>query len=60
MEKLHDKSILFASLSVKQHLSICSTVFLYAPPKFNIAPEKRWLEDDPFLLGFGNFSGANC
>ena len=29
------------------------------PPKFNIAPEKWWLEDDPFLLGFGNFSGAN-
>ena len=23
-----------------------------------LAPEKRWLEDDPFLLGFGNFSGA--
>ena len=33
---------------------------LLPPPKFNIAPEKRWLEDDPFLLGFGNFSGANC
>ena len=28
------------------------------PPKFNIAPEKRRLEDDPFLLGFGLFSGA--
>ena len=28
------------------------------PPKFNIAPEKWWLEDDPFLLGPGNFSGA--
>ena len=24
------------------------------------APEKWCLEDDPFLLGFGNFSGANC
>ena len=23
-----------------------------------MAPEKWWLEDDPFLLGFGNFSGA--
>jgi len=22
------------------------------PRKFNIAPEKWWLEDDPFLLGF--------
>ena len=30
------------------------------PPKFNIAPEKLLLEDMPFLLGFGNFSGANC
>ena len=28
------------------------------PPKFNIAPEKSWLEDAPFLLGLGNFSGA--
>ena len=33
---------------------------MYTPPKFNIAPEKWWLEDDPFVLGFGNFSGANC
>ena len=24
------------------------------------APEKWWLEDDHILLGFGNFSGANC
>ena len=32
-----------------------------APPKFNGSPlQKWWLEDDPFLLGFGNFSGANC
>ena len=22
------------------------------PPKFKIAPEKRWLENRPFLLGF--------
>ena len=28
--------------------------------KFKIAPEKWWLEDDPFLLGFGHFSGATC
>ena len=30
------------------------------PLKFNseLTPEKRWLEDDPFLLGFGNFSVA--
>ena len=31
------------------------------PLKFNseFTPEKWWLEDDPpFLLGFGNFSGA--
>ena len=31
---------------------------LTTPPKFNIAPEKWWLEGDPFLLGPGNFSGA--
>ena len=30
------------------------------PPKFNIDPEQWWLEDDPFLLGFGTFSGVNC
>ena len=29
------------------------------PPKFKIAPKQWWLEDDPFLLGFGNFSGAS-
>ena len=28
------------------------------PPKFNIAPEKWCLEDKPFLLGPGNFSGS--
>ena len=26
---------------------------LNTPPKINIAPEKWWLEDDPFLLPFG-------
>ncbi len=30
--------------------------FSYTPPKFDIASEKRCLEDDPFLLGLGNFS----
>ena len=25
-----------------------------------VAPEKLCLEDDPFLLGLGNFSGASC
>ena len=34
--------------------------FLGTAPKINEAPEKWCLEDDPFLLGFGNFSGANC
>ncbi len=29
----------------------------YTPPKFNIAPEKWWLEDDPFLLGWLIFRG---
>ena len=39
----------------------CNMFFLklpYAPLKFNIDPEIWWLEDKPFLLGFGNFSGA--
>ena len=26
-------------------------------PKTNLAPENRWLEDDPFLLGKPIFSG---
>ena len=31
------------------------------PLKFNSSPLNSWvLEDKPFLLGFGNFSGANC
>ena len=36
--------------------------FSITPPKFNseFTPEKCWLEDDPFLLGPGNFSGASC
>ena len=37
------------------HLPICSMGLEYlptfTPPKFNIDPEKLWLEDDPFLLG---------
>ena len=37
------------------------SVVEFTPPKFNIfAPENGWLEDNPFLLGSGNFSGANC
>ena len=28
--------------------------------KTSISPENGWLEDDPFLLGPGLFSGANC
>ena len=31
------------------------------PPETDIfAPENGWLEYDPFLLGFGLFSGENC
>ena len=33
---------------------------VYATPKINIAPEKWWLEDDPFPFWEGDFSGANC
>ena len=29
-------------------------------PETNIVPKHGWLEDDPFLLAFGPFSGANC
>ena len=36
--------------------------FWDTPPKFNSSPLKnggwKMLEDDPFLLGLGNFSGA--
>ena len=31
-----------------------------SPEVQQLAPEKRRLEDDPLLLGPGNFSGANC
>ena len=30
------------------------------PEVYQFAPEKWWLEDEPFLLGPGNFSGASC
>ena len=33
---------------------------VYNLPETNIAPKNGWLEYDPFLLGFGLFSGANC
>ncbi len=31
---------------------------IYLPEVQQLAPENGWLEDDPFLLGAGNFSGA--
>ena len=34
-------------------------ITIYTTQKFNIATEKWWLEDDPFLLCFGHFSGEN-
>ena len=35
--------------------------FSLHPPKFKSSPLKKWwLEEDPFLLGFGLFSGAFC
>ncbi len=36
--------------------------FLYQPPKFNsdFTPEEKGDWKTIFLLGFGNFSGANC
>ena len=30
------------------------------PPKFNLSSEKWCLEEDPFLLSFGLFSGTSC
>jgi len=33
-------------------------LFISTPLKFNSSPLKTGREDDPFLLGFGNFSGA--
>ncbi len=30
---------------------------MYSLPETNIAPENRWLEDDPFLLGWSIFRG---
>ena len=36
------------------------TTLKFTLPQTNIfAPENGWLEYDPFLLGFGLFSGAN-
>ena len=30
---------------------------MFTLPETNIAPENGWLEDDPFLLAVGPFSG---
>ena len=35
-----------------------SIVFVITFPETDIAPTNGWLEYDPFLLGFGLFSGA--
>ena len=36
-------------------------LFLVTPLVFDPLKNDAWkLEDDPFLLGFGNFSGASC
>lgn len=32
---------------------------IYTPPKFDLAPKKRYLEDYHLLLGPGNFQGPN-
>ena len=56
-------------ISLGDSISHRSTVGVWLPPKrwvlgsdtlpeTNLAPENGWLEDDPFLLGFGPFSGA--
>ena len=46
-------SLMCFDLDVKKHKKIetCTS------PKFNIDPEKWWLEDKPFLLGFVTFQG---
>ncbi len=36
----------------------CGVDQIYTPTKFNMAPERWWSEDDPFLLGPGLFSEA--
>ena len=45
----------------RSYQAIINAPIAITPPRFNseFAPEKWWLEDKPFLLGFGNFLGAN-
>ncbi len=54
------KSLHLFHLPQPKGLEKNSLNFIFPTKYVNIAPEKWWLEDDPFLLGFGNFSGANC
>ena len=37
---------------------VTNVLLTHTLPETNIAPENGWLEYDPFLLGFGLFSGA--
>ena len=52
LTKLHENGAIDSKVDEKN-------VGCYTPGKFNseFTPQKWWLEDDPFLLGFGNFSG---
>ena len=37
-----------------------NSIFTLPETKSHCTWKPWWLEDDPFLLGFGLFSGANC
>ena len=41
-------------------LSHYDSVYTLSPTQTAKAPENGWLEYDPYLLGMGLFSGANC
>ena len=58
------------TFSKTYHFAVASVSSLKFPGRLKVGlhprsltaktPEKWWLEDDPFLLGPGNFSGASC
>ena len=61
LESLHLIKVHFLELNCQIfHLELEPMCFCLHPRRWTARPWKPWwLEDDPFLLGFGNFSGVN-
>ena len=70
--RVYNKNRLYSfvkgSMAIASHSQVRWRIVLYGANdkprlqslKLTQPPKIGWFEDDPFLLGFGNFSGAKC